>query len=45
VVQTDALRGLGLTRGLILTEANAEPIMENGLTIQVRSPAEWLIQG
>ena len=41
---TDALRGLGLTHGLILTDANAEPILGSGLTIEVRSLAEWLLQ-
>ena len=41
---TDALRGLGLDRGLILTDGNAEPIMENGLTIEIRSLAEWFVQ-
>ncbi len=41
---TDALRGLGLAHGLILTDANAEPILEGGLTVEVRSLAEWLLQ-
>jgi hypothetical protein len=41
---TDALRGLSLDRGLILTDASAAPIMENGLTIEVRSLTEWLLQ-
>jgi len=41
---TDALRGLGFTHGLILTDANAAPIETNGLTIEVRSLAEWLLQ-
>jgi predicted AAA+ superfamily ATPase len=41
---TDALRGLDLARGLILTDANADPIQENGMTIEVRSLAEWLQQ-
>ena len=41
---TDAMRGLGLSRGLILTDANAEPIAANGMTIEVRSLAEWLLQ-
>jgi predicted AAA+ superfamily ATPase len=40
---TGAVRDLGLTHGLILTDANAEPILENGLTIEVRSLAEWLV--
>jgi len=39
-----ALRGLGLTRGLILTDANAAPIETDGLTLEVRSLAEWLLQ-
>lgn len=41
---TDALRGLGLTRGLILTDANIAPIEVDGLTLEVRSLAEWLLQ-
>ena len=41
---TDAMRSLGLDHGLILTEGNAAPITENGLTIEVRSLAEWLLQ-
>ena len=41
---TDAIRGLGLDHGLILTEGNAAPITDNGLTIEVRSLAEWLLQ-
>jgi len=40
---TDALRGLGLTRGLLLTDANAEPIGIEGLTLEVCSLAEWLL--
>lgn len=40
---TAALRSLNLTMGLILTDANAQPIAENGLTIEVRSLAEWLL--
>ncbi len=41
---SDALRGLGLTRGLILTDANAAPIETDGLTLEVRSVVEWLLQ-
>lgn len=46
---TDALRGLDLTHGLILTDANAgslrdTPIETEGLTLEVRSLAEWLLQ-
>ena len=40
----DALRGLGLTHGLILTDANAASIEMDGLTLEVRSLAEWLLQ-
>jgi len=39
----DALRGLGLTHGLILTDANAASIEMDGLTLEVRSLAEWLL--
>jgi predicted AAA+ superfamily ATPase len=40
---TDAMQGLGVSRGLILTDANAGPIEANGLTIEVRSVTEWLL--
>lgn len=40
----DALRGLSLTRGLILTDANASAIESAGLTVEVRSVAEWLLE-
>jgi len=41
---TDAVRSLGLDRGLILTDSNEAPITENGFTIEIRSLAEWLLQ-
>lgn len=41
---TEAMRSLGLDHGLILTEGSAAPIIENGLTIEVRALAEWLLQ-
>ena len=41
---TEAMRTLGLARGLILTDANAEPIETDGLTIEVRSVAHWLLE-
>jgi len=37
-----ALRELKLTRGLILAERNAPAIEMQGLTIEIRSAAEWL---
>lgn len=42
---SDAMRILNLTSGLILTDANAEPVTENGFTIMIRSLAEWLLEG
>lgn len=41
---TEALQGLGLTRGLLLTDTNAAPIAVDGCTVEVRSLAEWLLQ-
>jgi len=41
---TDALRGLGLTHGLIMADANTEPMEENGLAIEACSLAEWFLQ-
>ncbi|MCS6882429.1 MAG: ATP-binding protein [Oscillochloridaceae bacterium] len=40
---SDALHGLGLTHGLILTDASAAPTETDGLTIEVRSVVEWLL--
>jgi predicted AAA+ superfamily ATPase len=41
---TDAMRSLGLDHGLILADSSAAPIAESGLTVEVRSLAEWLLQ-
>jgi predicted AAA+ superfamily ATPase len=41
---TNAMHSLGLIHGLILADTNAEPITENGMTIEVRSLAEWLLE-
>jgi hypothetical protein len=41
---TDAMPALNLTQGLILSDTNEPPIEHNGLTINVRSTVEWLIQ-
>lgn len=41
---SDALRALNLSHGTILTDVNLDPIEENGLTIEIRSLAEWLIE-
>ena len=41
---TGAMHALGLTHALILTDANAEPIETDGLTIEVRSVAHWLLE-
>lgn len=40
----EAMRALGLVRGLILTDANAAPVETDGLTIEVRSVAQWLLE-
>jgi predicted AAA+ superfamily ATPase len=40
----DAMRSLKISQGLILTDANAESIKENGFTITIRSIAEWLLE-
>ena len=39
----DAMRALKLPRAILLTDANAPTVDENGLTIEVRSLAEWLL--
>jgi hypothetical protein len=40
---SDGLKALGLDRGLILTETGAESIQQDGLTIEIRSLAQWLL--
>ena len=40
----DAMHALNLSSGLILTDANAEAVTENGFPIAIRSLAEWLLQ-
>lgn len=40
---SDGLKALGLDHGLILTENGAEPIQQDGLTIEIRSLAQWLL--
>jgi hypothetical protein len=40
----DALRALNLTSALLLTDSNADPVTEAGLTITIRSLAEWLLE-
>ena len=39
----DGLRTYNLTHGLILTDQAAEPIVQDGLTIEVHSVAQWLL--
>ncbi len=39
-----AMRSLGVDHGLILTDANAAPVMDGGLIIEVRALAEWLLK-
>jgi uncharacterized protein len=39
----DAMRGLNLQQGLILTDATADPIEEDDRRIEIRSIAEWLL--
>lgn len=41
---SDALRALNLTHGIILTDANMDPVEEDGIMIEIRSMAEWLIE-
>jgi hypothetical protein len=41
---TDAMGALGLSSGLILTDANSQTIESNGFTIAIRSLAEWLLE-
>jgi hypothetical protein len=40
----DAMGALGLFSGLILSDSNAETITRDGLTITIRSLAEWLLE-
>jgi len=40
----DATRALNLSTGLILSGSNMDSVTENGLTIVIRSLAEWLLE-
>jgi hypothetical protein len=40
----DAMGALGISSGLILTDSNSETIIRSGLTITIRSLAEWLLE-
>jgi uncharacterized protein len=40
----DALHALNLSSGLILSDSNADAVTENGVTITIRSLAEWLLE-
>lgn len=40
----DAMGALNLSTGLILTDSNTERLVENGLSIEIRSLAEWLLE-
>ena len=41
----EAMRALKISHAMILTETNAPEITENGLTIEIRSLVEWLLEG
>lgn len=41
---SDAMKALGIDRGLILSDFNGEPLQHDGLTIEIRSLAQWLLQ-
>ncbi len=41
---SDALRALNLSHGTILTDATMDPVEDGGITIEIRSLAEWLIE-
>ncbi|MBN2147759.1 MAG: ATP-binding protein [Anaerolineales bacterium] len=40
----DAMRSTNISQGMILSDANAEPVTEDGFTITTRSIAEWLLE-
>jgi uncharacterized protein len=40
----DAMKMLDLSSGLILADSNTEKITRNGITITIRSLAEWLLE-
>ncbi len=40
----DAMQTFNLTQGLILSESNVSPIVADGLTIEIRSLVEWLLE-
>ncbi len=40
----DAMRSQNISQGIILTDANAESVQEDGFTISIRSIGEWLLE-
>jgi hypothetical protein len=43
-VMEDAMKTLDLSSGLTLTDSKSETITRNGITITIRSLAEWLLE-
>lgn len=41
---TTAMQTLGIARAVILTDANADPITLEGMTIEIRAIAQWLLE-
>ncbi len=39
----EAMQTLGLTQSLILTDTNADPIDVDGMSIEIRAAAQWLL--
>lgn len=38
------MQTLGIARAVILTDANADPITLEGMTIEIRAIAQWLLE-
>ena len=39
-----AMQTMGVTRALILTDASADPITLEGMPIEIRAIAQWLLE-
>jgi predicted AAA+ superfamily ATPase len=41
---TTAMQALGVAHAVILTDANADPITTDGMTIEIRAVGQWLLE-
>jgi len=41
---TTAMQALSIANAVILTDASADPITVDGMTIEIRAVAQWLLE-